>query len=67
MEQNTIKHSEGTILAAKARDEYIENGSTTVRCSKCNQIPNVDIQGTNHSHVFIRCSCGYVSLYEKGI
>lgn len=43
MEQNTIKHSKGTILAAKARDKYIEKGSTAVRCPKCNQIPNVDI------------------------
>lgn len=67
MEQNTIKHSEGTILAAKTRDKYIEKWSTTVRCLKCNQIPDVDIQGTNHSHVSIKCSCGYISLYEKEI
>ena len=67
MEQNTIKHRGGTILAAKARDEYIEKGSTTVRCPKCNQIPNVDIQDMNNSHAFIKCSCGYLSLYEKGI
>ena len=67
MEQATIKHSEGTILAAKARDEYIEKGSTAVRCPKCKQILDVDIQGTDHSHVFIKCSCGYTSLYEKGI
>ena len=67
MEQVIIRHSEGTILAAKARDEFIETGKTTVRCPKCGEIPNIDIQGTNHSHVNVRCECGYIKLYSKGI
>ena len=67
MSDTVVIHSEGEILAAKARDEYIDTGKTTVKCPKCNQLPRVDIKGSNHSHVLIRCSCGYMSLYEKGI
>lgn len=36
---NTVKKP----LTAKAGDEYIETGSTTVKCPKYNQVPNIDI------------------------
>ena len=64
---NEVEHSEGELLAAKARDEYIETGKSTVICPRCHQAPRIDIQGTNYSHVDIRCSCGYVRLISRGI
>ncbi|MBO5386868.1 MAG: hypothetical protein J6A59_01815 [Lachnospiraceae bacterium] len=62
-----VIHSEGELLAAKARDEYIENGKSAVVCPKCHQAPHIDIQGANYSHVNIRCLCGYVRLISREV
>ena len=67
MEQNISKYGNGTIIAAKARDEFIKYGKTNIKCPKCGHIPKIDIQGSNKSHIHIKCKCGFVKLYTKGI
>lgn len=60
-------YQEGKELAIKARDEMIETGKVTVVCPKCHKIPLTKVEGRFHEYVSIHCSCGYISLIERGI
>ena len=60
-------YKEGKELAIKARDEMIETGKVTVICPKCHEVPMTKVEGRFYEHVTIRCSCGFISLIERGI
>lgn len=65
--KNGVYHKTGQSLARQIRNEFIEKGKSEQICPMCNQKPYIDIDGKFFEHVFIRCSCGYLSLYEKGV
>ena len=65
--KNGVYHKTGKQLACQIRDKFIKTGKSEQICPMCNQKPYIDIDGKFFEHVLIKCPCGYVSLYEKGI
>ena len=50
---------ESIMLAKKARKEKIETGQITVKCPKCQKIPEITMSSRGE-RTTISCSCGYI-------
>ena len=56
--------NESCLLAQKAREEFLLEGSVRVICPKCKTTPIVKTSGHNCERLIIRCECGYVAEIE---